>query len=68
MNTLSNLFAAVAAFFGFKKAKLEADNSHAMQANATARADAATADRATREVSEALKTGALDQLRKDAAE
>lgn len=68
MQTISNFFAAVAALFTFRSKKLEVDNSPAMQANATARADSTTADRASGEVSQALKTGDLEQLRKDAAE
>jgi len=65
---ISNGLKAVAAFFGYAQQRSSAQNTPAMQANATAKADAATADRAAGEVSTALKTNDLDELRKDAAE
>lgn len=64
MKTLSNFFAAVAALFTWKARKLEADNSPAMQANATARTDQGVTDAATK----AVATDDLDAIRKGAAE
>lgn len=68
MKTISNFFAAIAAFFGYAQQRSAEKNSPEMKANATAQTDAATADRAAGEVNDALKTNNLDELRKDAAE
>jgi len=51
-----------------RNAQADRLNTPAMQANAVAKNDAATADQAGGDVAGAIKTGNLDQLRKDAAE
>lgn len=51
-----------------RNAAAERQNTPEMQANAAGKRDAAEADKATADVSEAIKTGNLEQLRKDAAE
>lgn len=64
MNLLSNLLAAVAAFFGYKKQHEELENTPEMKANASAKKDEQVVAKATEEVTK----GDVDNLRKDAAE
>lgn len=62
--TVSNLFAAVAAFFGWKSKKLDLDNAAPMQARAQGETDQAIKDRAAA----AIQDRNLEQLRKELAE
>lgn len=66
LSLISNLFSAVAGYFGWAKQKDAEENSPAMQANAAAQTRQDIAAQATKDVSGGDAT--LDQLRKDAGE
>lgn len=64
MNTISNLFAAIAALFTWKSKKIDVDNTPEMKARATGQTDQEIKDGAA----QAVATGDADTIRKDLAE
>ena len=64
METISNFFAAVAAFFSWKGKKVAADNTPEMQAAARAKADQEIKDKARADIA----AGKIEEIRTDLAE
>jgi hypothetical protein len=64
MATVSNFFAAVAAFFGWKRERQQLDNAAPMQARAAGAVDQQIKDKAAA----AIAGQDLNQIRKDLAE
>lgn len=70
MSILAALLSAVAEFLGIRRAKVEAAQTPAMQANAAAKTDASTADRADDLIAKAAggDADALKELQRLAGE
>lgn len=64
MDTVSNIFRACAEFFGWKRKKLEVDNTPQMQARDQGATDQQIKDAGAK----AIAKGDIDQIRRDLAE